>query len=116
MALVLGRETASVQNYLLSGTNGAPTPEVGMGATILAWSDRHAATIVKVTKTQVHVQRDKVIRVDTNGMSEMQTYRYEPDPEASVEVFRLTKKGYRATGGGFALRIGDRQHYHDYNF
>ena len=110
----LGSETGSVINHVLSGSVGAPEPQVGMGATILMWTDRHAATIVKVTKTQVHVQRDLAKRTDKNGMSESQTYTYEPDPTAYVEIFRKTKAGYRATGGGSALRIGDRQEYHDF--
>ncbi len=112
----LGNETNSVVNHLLSGTNGEPTPVVGMGATILCWSDRHAATIVKVTPTQVHVQRDIAKRIDTNGMSECQSYTYEADPTASVEVFRKTKRGWLAAGGGNGLRIGDRREYHDYSF
>ncbi len=113
MALKLGRETGSVVNYLMSGTVGAPEPKVGMGATILMYSDRHAATIVKVTKTQVHVQRDIAKRIDKNGMSESQEYVFTSDPDAHVEIFRKTKRGYRAAGGGAALRIGDRDEYYD---
>lgn len=116
MSLQLGRETGSVTNYLLSGTDGEPTPKVGMGATILMWTDRHAATIVKVTRTQVHVQRDKATRTDANGMSESQSYSYEVNPAAEIEVFRKTKRGWRKSGGGAALRIGDRHSYHDYSF
>lgn len=113
MTLKIGTETGSVVNYLMSGSKGMPAPEVGMGATILMWSDRHAATIVKVTKTQVHVKRDKAIRIDKNGVSETQEYRFEPDPDAPVEIFRWTKKGLRKAGGGAALRIGDRDEYCD---
>lgn len=112
----LGTETGSMVNHLMSGINGSPVPQVGMGATILMWTDRHAATIVKVTPTQVHVQRDIAKRVDSNGMSEMQTYLYEADPTADVEIFRKTKNGYRKAGGGYSLRIGDRAEYHDYSF
>jgi hypothetical protein len=100
----------------MSGTVGAPEPKVGMGATILCWTDRHAATIVRVTKAQVHVRQDKATRIDKNGMSESQEYAYETDPTAEVEIFRLTKRGYRKAGGGSALRIGDRDEYHDYSF
>jgi hypothetical protein len=112
----LGTETASMTNYLMSGTKGEPTPVVGMGATILMWTDRHAATIVKVTPTQVHVQRDKATRIDANGMSEMQEHVFEADPTADVEIFRKTKRGWRKAGGGHGLRIGDRDEYHDYSF
>lgn len=112
----LGTETASLTNYLMSGTVGAPEPAVGMGATILMWTDRHAATIVKVTRTQVHVQRDTATRVDDNGQSEVQDYIFTPDTKAPVEVFRKTKTGYRMAGGGSSLRIGERDEYHDYSF
>ncbi len=116
MSLKLGKETASIWNYLMSGTVGAPEPKAGMGATILMWTDRHAATIVKVTPTQVHVQRDVATRIDKNGMSEMQEYSYASDPAASVMIFRKTKRGWRAPGGGASLRIGDRSEYHDHTF
>jgi len=45
----LGTETASVMNYLeAAAVIGEPKPVVGMGATILCWTDRLPATIVKV--------------------------------------------------------------------
>ena len=91
------------------------TPTVGMGATILCWTDRHAGTIVKVTRTQVHVQRDTATRVDANGMSEAQDYKYAADPTGTVEVFRMTRKGYRNSAGN-GLLIGSRRAYHDYSF
>ena len=103
MTMRLGKETGSVINHLMSDI-GLVEPKVGMGATILCWSDRHAATIVKVTKATIHVRRDKAIRTDKNGMSEIQTYTYEPDPDAPVEVFRKTKRGWRATGGGSSAK------------
>ena len=110
----LGTETGSLTNHLLSGTKGEPKPKVGMGATILGWTDRHAATIIRVTPTQVHVQKDRAIRLDSNGMSESQQYRYERDTDALVLVFRKTKKGWKGHSG--FLRVGDRNEYHDYSF
>ena len=45
----LGTETGSVNNWLDSrAVVGEPKPYVGMGATILCWTDRRPATIVKV--------------------------------------------------------------------
>lgn len=112
----LGTETGSMVNHLMSGTVGEPIPTVGMGATILGWSDRHACTIVKVTPSTIHAQQDIATRIDTNGMSEVQQYTYEHDETATIEVFRKTKRGWRKAGGGNALRIGDRSEYHDYSF
>lgn len=57
-------------------------PTVGMGATILGYSDRHAATVVSVSKDgkSVDIQRDTATRTDKNGMSECQDYEYSPTP------------------------------------
>lgn len=110
----LGSETGSLMNHVFTASRQVE-PVVGMGATMCAWTDRHAATIVKVTKTQVHVQQDIARRIDTNGMSEMQTYAYEPDPKAPVIVFRKTKRGYRSKCG-YGLLIGARREYYDFSF
>lgn len=108
----LGTETGSLMNYLLAGGN---QPAVGMGATILMWTDRKAGTIVKITPTQIHVQEDSVRRIDKNGMSESQEYSYQPNPHGSIHIFRKTKRGYRDKNG-CALSIGARNHYYDYSF
>lgn len=112
--LKAGTETGSLMNHLYS-REAVPTPVVGDGCTILMWTDRHAGTIVKVTATQVHVQRDKATRADSNGMSESQSYTYEADPDGAIQIFRMTKKGYRDNGGS-GLLIGSRREYHDYSF
>ena len=66
-------ETGSLVNHLM-GRTAAPTPTIGMGATILGYTDRHAATIVDVSKTGkvVWIRQDKATRIDSNGMSEAQ--------------------------------------------
>lgn len=108
----LGTETGNVWNHLMAG---GTKPKVGMGATRLMWTDRHAGTIVKITPTQVHVQEDTAKRTDGNGMSEDQQYEYSPNSQGAVHVFRKTKRGYRNKGGN-ALCIGERDSYHDYSF
>lgn len=111
----LGRDTGSLVNHLLTSNRPDFPATVGDGATICYWTDRSAATVVKVTRTQVHVQEDAAIRTDANGMSESQSYRYEPRPEGPVIVFRKTKRGWRAARGG-SLVLGVRNAYHDYSF
>jgi len=123
----LGTETASLTNHILSGTRGAPQPEIGMGCTILMWTDRTPGTIVglRTFKTgknagkvsAVLVQEDNASRIDTNGMSESQSYTFTPNPEAPVLIF----KAGRNAGGVFRgdvgrLRIGERGKYHDFGF
>lgn len=109
-----GTETGSLINHLYSRA-ATPDPEVGMGATILGWTDRYAGTIVKVTKTQIHVREDKATRLDSNGMSESQDYSYERDPHGVLHVFRHTKRGYRNSRGN-GLLVGVREKYYDYSF
>jgi hypothetical protein len=121
----LGTQTASVTNHLMSGTAGAPEPQVGMGATVLMWTDRRAATIISVVRfksgarigevSAVEVQMDKATRTDDNGMSEMQTYEYERDLSGATYTFKRNKQG-AFVGSMGQLRIGDRREYHDYSF
>jgi len=124
----LGTETASVMNHLYSrSVNGQPEPEVGMGATFLHWTDRHAGTIIAWDGKVVTVQRDHAKRIDSNGMSEMQEYEYSPNPKGAVYHFRREKRGMwtevrrnPSTGrwvkvGGAGLAIGYRRAYYDFS-
>lgn len=45
----LGSETGSLVNHVLSGAKRVE-PELGMGATLLSWSDRDAATVVDIVR------------------------------------------------------------------
>lgn len=130
----LGSQTNSLTNHILSrAVIGQPEPVVGMGATLLAWTDRHAGTIFHVEKSKsglffIGVREDKAIRTDKNGMSECQTYDYVPCGGGHVYYFRQTKSGTweevrlnDATGryvktGGYGLRIGERSEYRDFSF
>ena len=131
MALKLGRDTGSFSNYLMSGTRGQPDPVVGMGATLLSWTDRHPATIVSVEKVGkkiiVGVRKDDAVRIDNNGMSECQQYEFTPRADGHVSYFRFDgdHKGWRGVSkkdkrwclnGGSGLRIGERDKYHDFSF
>ena len=78
-----------INQILAKQTKGQPEATVGMGATILMHSDRHAATIVdvftKYGRLHVKVQRDKATRTDSNGMSDSQDYTFERDPQGRIE-------------------------------
>jgi hypothetical protein len=126
----LGTETGSMTNHILSrSVIGQPTPEVGMGVTVLGWTDRYAGTIVAMEGPGIiHVRLDRAERTDHNGMSESQVYRYTPDPNGTAYTFRMKKGGmwenvtrnprtnrYNKLGG-YGLRIGERAAYHDFSF
>lgn len=106
-------------NNLLESQTASKTPEVGMGATMLFWTDRKPATIVAVSKSgkRVTIQEDTATRVDTNGMSESQDYTFEPDPEGATYDYSLRKDGsWKMVNGDSQIRIGSREKYYDYSF
>ena len=114
--------TNSLSNLII-GNARQPVPRVGMGATILLWTDRNAATITAVRDNgrTVYVQRDRAIRTDNNGMSECQEYRYVANPDSLPQVFTRRKSGEyvekgRTLGDGYRLAIGQRNEYHDFSF
>jgi hypothetical protein len=132
----LGTQTNSLINHLHArGTRGQPTPEVGMGATILGWTDRYPATIIAVRDRKdggwdIDVQEDNCKRTDKNGFSEMQNYDYSPNPNGYVSHYRFVPTTGRWVGmrlnaetgrwnvvrDGNGLRIGQREKYHDFSF
>ena len=109
-------DTNSLVNMMMSGSNKTPT--VGMGATELMWTDRHAYTVVKVcTPRKVMVRRDTATRTDKNGWSEDQTYTFEPGKEGYDEAVTLRKDGkWRGSNGGSLFTLGRRDEYSDPNF
>ena len=95
--LRLGSDTGNVYNHLDSrAVRGEPAPYIGMGATILHWTDRTAATVVKIevirNVTYITTQDDTYVRTDDNGMSESQNYDYSPNPSGRLRVFKKHPK------------------------
>ncbi len=131
--LKLGTQTGSLTNHIYSrAVNGQPEPAVGMGATILGWTDRHAATITKVWRSSKTGPLYLIVKEDTatvikgsihNGTAE---YSYAPNPQGSETYFRQRKDGqWQATAfngkryvkvEGYGLRIGEREEHYDPSF
>lgn len=94
-------------------------PVVGMGATIIHWTDRTPATIIDVSMSgkKILLQEDCSIRIDSNGMSEDQSYSYERDINGVIYSASLRKDGkYKITGTNTVIAIGNRRKYYDYSF
>lgn len=118
----------SLNNRLMEGAK-QPEPAMGMGATIIWYSDRDAGTIVNVAPETIIVQQDRAIRSDSNGMSDCQSYGYERDATGTLTVFRKDRRGkwreaslnsktnrWHFVEGGKGLLLGHRDAYHDYGF
>jgi hypothetical protein len=106
----------------------ATEPTVGMGVTILMWTDRNAGTITEVLRYKtgpkkgqvkgVKVRPCRAIRTDNLGMSDAQAYRYEEVPEWPSAEYTIRKDGsFRKAGCKYTqLKLGVRDSYYDYSF
>lgn len=132
----IGTQTNSLVNNLYSRmTKGAPAPVVGMGATTLSWTDRHAATVTKVFELcgkrwayEIHVVDDIVTVVSGSTHDGSAKFATVPSTNGYARIFRQDRKtgewvaGYmnpetgkfkKSTGG---LILGMRDHYVDPSF
>lgn len=102
---------------------------VGDGVTVNLWSDRYAATVIKVTKSSVTVRRDKAtLNPDfkpewiPGGFAahctnqDEQTYTYEPDENGTEYTFRWSRKYQRYGQPGNLTLSKGRHEFYDYNF
>ena len=120
-------KSGSLVNNLLASMSNAP--QIGMGATLLSYTDRNPATVVgwDMVKAIVTVQEDDYKRIDKNGLSESQEYEYTQNTSNYKVSFKWTKKGWvrvvfnpetnrwkQSPCGG--LYIGEREKYHDFSF
>jgi uncharacterized membrane protein YvbJ len=111
-------QAGSFENQVMAQSKQA-VPKVGMGATILMYTDQHACTIIDVSKSgkRIVVQKDNAKRIDDNGASEDQSYTFSPNANGSKHIFSLRKTGeWIEAKGCVHLYIGTRKHYHDYSF
>lgn len=92
-------------------------PEVGMGLTVGIGSDRHAYTIVSVSPTgkSFTATQDRAIRTDDNGMSDLQTYRFEPIPNGELVRFS-SRLGVWQCVYGKRITLGVRSAFYDFTF
>src|SRR5262245_49715667 len=130
--------SGSLINGLASGwapAGSLPLPRLGDGATVFHWTDRSAWTVVQIISARgrdlITIQRDRAVRVDQNGMSECQAYRFERDPAGETRTVRLkTRRLWQSEArrsvagaacrwvvdGGSAVQFGVRDEYRDFSF
>ena len=132
----IGTQTNSLVNNMYSRmTVGAPAPTVGMAATTLSWTDRHAATVTEVTELKSKVWAFEITVIDdivtvVSGSTHDGSAKFETifNPKGYPDTYRMDRKtgkwvrGYigEATGrfvkvpGG--LILGMRDHHVDPSF
>lgn len=118
----------NLDNYIAEYSTTHLTPanvKVGDGVTVNLYTDRHAGTIVKVTKTTITIRRDKAtlkpeFKPKFDGMyctnNAAQEWTYEPDADGELTTLHWSK-AYNQYGrpGGLTASKG-RHEFHDYNF
>ena len=112
------------------GSHLTPTnAKVGDGATVNLFSDRHAGTIIKVTKATITIRQDRAI-LDPKFKPEWipggfaahctnqenQSYTYEPDENGSETTIHWSKKFNRYGTPGNVTASKGRHEFYDYNF
>lgn len=129
MALALGTETGSVVNHVMSHKSATnPEPRIGMGATLLGWTDRYAGTITDLTGGILTVQEDRATRTDTNGASDDQAYSYECNPNGALHHFEQRgeewvpvqwndrTRRWNKHPSGYPVKVGVRDQFYDFSY
>jgi hypothetical protein len=107
----------SPQNLLVANARSAE-PVVGEGATVIWYTDRYPATVERLSPSgkTAWLREDRAIRTDHHGMSDSQSYRFEPDPEGRESVAKRQRDGRWKTTGGQIVQFGARDRYWDPSF
>lgn len=105
-----------------------------MGATLLRWSDRNAATIISVSLTKsgcwrITAQQDNATVTSGSVHDGSAEYSYSPNPEGPTEQFEFdpnhhrwfalqpdTQGRLRRSKEGSGITIGRRESYRDPSF
>lgn len=98
----------------------SPAPKVGDGATVFHYTDRSAATVVKVSKSgkTAWIQNDMSKRVDKGGMTDSgQKYEFTRNPNgALLRVSKRRDGQWKLSNDGRKVAFGIRDAYHDFSF
>ncbi len=117
--------TANLMSNIMANSRQT-VPAVGMGATALLYSDRHAGTIVDLITNKAgkvvgfYWQRDNATRTDKLGMTDSgQQYAFTPNTDAARVKVTLRKNGRWVQDGenlrtGRAYTIGTRDEFYDF--
>lgn len=132
----LGTQTASVINNLYSReVIGEPAPVVGMGCTMLGWTDRRPGTIVevvdlesKVYSTLIYVTEDEAFVYKGSMQDGSAEYSFRQRIGAAQSMFRKNRvtgfwenaryneKDRMVKSNGNGIMIGKREKYYDPSF
>jgi hypothetical protein len=127
----LSKPTNSLQsNIMHAAVNGAPAPTVGMGVTILMWTDRRVGTIVEVVSDSevIFTEDDTVADKTKDCPMGHQNWINTPKPDGFRQTAKKGKDGkwyipHRTPTGRMSVNkscqpvaVGFKHYYHDWSF
>lgn len=92
----LSQPTNSLQsNIMHASVKGAPVPTVGMGVTILCWTDRYVGTINKViNEKEFHFTIDETVADKSKDCSMgHQNWIHTPQPDGAKRIAMMGRDG-----------------------
>lgn len=107
---------SQIWNHVTLGESFAK-PEVGMGATMLLWTDRHAYTITRVSESgkTFWMKRDiATLEPGTSPWQGNQDYHYTRCEDSGETMVKFGKKGWKS--GGDKVLVGVRDEHYDPSF
>lgn len=125
----LGTQTASLMNHIMANQSAENIVQ-DIGATVLSWTDRYAATVISTFRKGMYdyvvVQYDDVERLHSNPLSDAQAYEYTRNESGTTMTFRVLSDGFQhvrlndtgryVKSGSYGLMLGSRQHFIDPSF
>jgi len=110
------RVFGNLSNRLME--NDHDKPEVGMGATELLYSDRHAYTISRVSESgkTFWMKRDKAIPNGCPATEELHDYTYIEQPDEPEVRVNMTKYGWKIQKSTSYVAVGIKDEYYDPTF
>lgn len=92
--------------------------QIGEGVTVSIGSDAYPYTIIDISPSgkTIYLQEDRVERIDSNGISEVQEYKYFRNSEGKEIKASMRKNGGWKTTDNCKVSIGVRRRYYDFSF
>lgn len=128
----LTKPTNSLQsNIMHAAVKGAPKPSVGMGVTILMWTDRYVGTITEViSEKEFLFTRDDTVADKSKGELQMghQDWIHTPLPEGPKILAKMGRDGrwyiaHKTEKGRLSvnknctpLAVGFKNYHYDWSF
>lgn len=91
---------------------------IGMGATLALGSDRYPYEVIEIkTPKKIVIRSMDAVRIDKNGLSEDQEYKYSSNPKGITYIVTLRKDNkWKVEKSTMVIKLGYAERYSDPHF